>query len=91
MSNIGSLGLDYGIPALMPASNLSFVQAIGYVKEKAVVKDGEIIVQSVLPISATFDHRIVDGFHVSKYLKGLKHYFANPHDLMFDTEEASEL
>ena len=30
VSNIGSLGLDYGIPALMPASNLSFVQAIGY-------------------------------------------------------------
>ena len=81
------LGLDYGIPALMPASNLSFVQAIGYVKDKPVVKDGEIIIQSVLPISATFDHRIVDGFHVSKYLKGLKHYFANPHDLMFDTEK----
>ena len=56
VSNIGSLGLDYGIPALMPASNLSFVQAIGYVKEKAVVKDGEIVIQSVLPIGATFDH-----------------------------------
>ena len=86
VSNIGSLGLDYGIPALMPASNLSFVQAIGYVKEKPVVKDGEIVIQSVLPISATFDHRIVDGFHVSKYLVGLKHYFDNPHELMFDTE-----
>ena len=24
VSNIGSLGLDYGIPALMPASNLEF-------------------------------------------------------------------
>ena len=42
----------------MPASNLSFVQAIGYVKEKAVVKDGEIVIQPVLPISATFDHRL---------------------------------
>jgi len=87
VSNIGSLGIDYGIPALMPASNLSFVQAIGFVKDKPVVKDGEIIIQSVLPISATFDHRIVDGFHISKYLKGLKHYFANPHELMFDTEK----
>lgn len=86
VSNIGSLGLDYGIPALMPASNLSFVQAIGYVKDKAVVKDGEIVIQSVLPISATFDHRIVDGFHVSKYLEGLKYYFENPNDLMFDTD-----
>ena len=54
-------------------------------KDKPVVKDGEIIIQSVLPISATFDHRIVDGFHVSKYLEGLKHYFENPHVLMFDT------
>ena len=86
VSNIGSLGLDYGIPALMPASNLSFVQAIGYVKEKAVVKDGEVVVQAVLPISATFDHRIVDGVHISQYLVGLKHYFENPHELMFDTD-----
>ena len=82
VSNIGSLGIDYGIPALMPASNLSFVQAIGFVKDKPVVKGGEIIIQSVLPISATFDHRIVDGFHISKYLQGLKFYFENPDELM---------
>ena len=86
ISNIGSLRLDYGIPALMPASNLSFVQAIGTVQEKAVVKDGEIVIQSVLPISGTFDHRIVDGFHISKYVRGLEHYFKNPEELMFDTE-----
>jgi len=90
VSNIGSLGLDYGIPALMPASNLSFVQAIGYVKDKAVVKDGEIVIQSILPISATFDHRIVDGSHVARYLVGLKYYFQNPYVLMFDTDRDEE-
>ena len=82
VSNIGSLGIDYGIPALMPASNLSFVQAIGFVKDKPVVKNGEIVIQSTLPISATFDHRVVDGVHVSKYLEGLKFYFENPDELM---------
>ena len=74
--------MDYGLPALMPASNLAFVQAIGKIKEIPVVVDGEIIPRSVLPISATFDHRVVDGSHISRYIKGINHYFANPEELM---------
>jgi pyruvate dehydrogenase E2 component (dihydrolipoamide acetyltransferase) len=82
VSNIGSLGLDYGIPALLPASNLAFVQAIGKIKEVAVVQDGEIVARTVLPISASFDHRVVDGAHISRYIQGINYYFANPEELL---------
>ena len=90
VSNIGSLGIDYGIPALMPASNLSFVMAIGKTKEKPVVRDGEICIANVLPIAATFDHRVVDGAHIAKLVKGLDYYFENPEELCHPSHRFAE-
>jgi pyruvate/2-oxoglutarate dehydrogenase complex dihydrolipoamide acyltransferase (E2) component len=81
VSNIGPLGMAYGIPALMPASNLSFVFTIGKVTEKAIVKDGKVVPCLMLPAAATFDHRIADGAHISKLVKGMIYYMENPHEL----------
>ena len=81
ISNIGSLGVDYGIPALMPASNLSFVFSIGKVQEKAIVVDGNVVPALMLPVGATFDHRVVDGYHIAKLIKGLDYFSQNPHEL----------
>ena len=82
ITNIGSIGLHYGIPALMPASNLSFVIAMGRTFDKAMVIDGEVVVRNVLPISATFDHRVVDGLHVGRMLSAIVYYFDNPYALL---------
>jgi pyruvate/2-oxoglutarate dehydrogenase complex dihydrolipoamide acyltransferase (E2) component len=82
ITNIGPLGLDNGFPALMPASNLSFVIAIGRVQEQAMVEDGKVIPMLCIPIAGTFDHRVVDGAHVGRFSKALKHYLAHPEDLM---------
>ncbi|MBM75281.1 MAG: hypothetical protein CMK59_07755 [Proteobacteria bacterium] len=82
ISNIGALGLEYGFPALMPASNLSFVMCIGRVQEKAKVIDGKVMAIPVLPVAGTFDHRVVDGAHIGKLAHGMRHYFANPYELV---------
>ena len=42
VSNIGTLGLDTGFPALLPSSNVSFVLLMGGIKKKPVVIDDEI-------------------------------------------------
>ena len=81
ISNIGSLGVEYGIPALMPASNLSFVFAIGKAHQKPVIRDGEVVPAMILPVAATFDHRVADGHHISKLVKGLDYYAENPREL----------
>lgn len=81
VSNIGPLGMEYGIPALMPASNLSFVFAIGKVSEKPIVRDGQVVPCLMLPTAATFDHRVADGAHISKLVKGMNYYLENPHEL----------
>ena len=61
ISNIGVFGLSTGFLALFPIANLPAVIAMGQIKEKPVVIDGEITIRPMLPISGTFDHRVVEG------------------------------
>ena len=78
ITNIGSFGLDIGYPALMPAGNVPMVIAMGTIEKRAVVRDDEIVARHMLPLSGTFDHRIVDGHQVWLLAKGLKHFLGNP-------------
>ena len=37
------------------------IVAFGRIEEKAVVRDGKVMARPVMPMSVTFDHRIIDG------------------------------
>jgi len=71
LTNIGTWGLTTGMPALFPIGKLPAVLAIGKIEEKPVVVEGQIVIRSILPISGTFDHRIVDGAQGGKLARGI--------------------
>ena len=78
VSDIGSFGLNTGMTALMPAAKVPAVIVLGKMEEKPVVRDGEIVIRSVLPLTGTFDHRIVDGMQIGKLARGIKRNFRKP-------------
>jgi pyruvate/2-oxoglutarate dehydrogenase complex dihydrolipoamide acyltransferase (E2) component len=78
VSDIGSFGLNTGMTALMPAAKVPCVVVLGKVEEKPVVRGGEIVIRTVLPLTGTFDHRIVDGMQIGKLARGIKHAFRKP-------------
>ncbi len=78
LSNIGSLGLDTGYPALMPSANISIVLIMGGVNEKPWVHEGEIKIRKILSLGAALDHRVVDASHGGKLFKYLKRMVNNP-------------
>lgn len=78
VSNIGSLGLDTGYAALLPSSNVSIVLIIGKVYKKPVIVNDEIVPRKVFTLSATLDHRVVDGSHGGKLFRFIKHMVKNP-------------
>jgi len=82
LTNVGTWGLEFGFPALMPASNLGIVIAIGKVAPKAVVRDGEIVIRDMMPIVAVLDHRVIDGSQGGKLANAVKYYFNNPEALL---------
>jgi len=89
VSDIGSFGLNTGMTALMPAAKVPCVVVLGKIEEKPVVRNGEIVVRTILPLTGTFDHRIVDGMQIGKFARGLKRGFRKPEWL--DEVPAKEL
>jgi pyruvate/2-oxoglutarate dehydrogenase complex dihydrolipoamide acyltransferase (E2) component len=78
LSNIGSLGLDIGYPALFPSANVSFVLIMGGIAQKPWVVNGEIVPRTIMTLGAALDHRVVDASHGGKLFKYLKKMVAHP-------------
>ena len=78
VSDIGSFGLNTGMTALMPAAKVPCVIVLGKIEEKPVVRDGEVVIRTILPLTGTFDHRVVDGAQIGKLARGIKRGFRKP-------------
>ncbi len=78
LSNIGTIGLDVGYPALMPSANVAFVLILGGVSQKPWVVDGEIVPRSIMTLASALDHRVIDASHGGKLFKYLKRMVKNP-------------
>jgi pyruvate dehydrogenase E2 component (dihydrolipoamide acetyltransferase) len=78
VTNVGSLGLDTAYVPLSPYTNVPIFVAPGVVKEAPVVEDGKVVPGKVMNLNATFDHRFIDGYHVSVMSKTLHKAFEDP-------------
>lgn len=78
VSNIGSVGLDMGYPALLPSSNVSFVLVLGGVNRKPAVVGDQILPRTILSLGAALDHRVVDASHGGLLFRYLKKIVKNP-------------
>jgi pyruvate/2-oxoglutarate dehydrogenase complex dihydrolipoamide acyltransferase (E2) component len=87
ITNIGTLGLDSGYVPLVPYSRVPVILAVGAVKDAPVVEDGAIRVGKVMRVHATFDHRLVDGFHAAVIAKVLTRYLEHPFQWFDPIEE----
>jgi pyruvate dehydrogenase E2 component (dihydrolipoamide acetyltransferase) len=83
ITNIGPLGGT----ALIPAINYPEVAILGMgrVQEKPVVRDGEIVVRKMLPLTLAFDHRIADGADAARFVSELVRHLSDPNLLLLET------
>ena len=78
ISNIGSVGLDTGYGSLLPSSNISIILILGSINKKPTVIDNKIVVRRIMALSATLDHRVVDGSHGGRLFRAIKYFLKNP-------------
>jgi pyruvate dehydrogenase E2 component (dihydrolipoamide acetyltransferase) len=78
LSDIGSFGLTSGMAALFPAAKIPAVIIMGKMEDKPVVRNGEVVIRTILPLTGTFDHRIVDGMQIGKLGRAIHRNFARP-------------
>ncbi|MEO6943389.1 MAG: dihydrolipoamide acetyltransferase family protein [Lacisediminihabitans sp.] len=76
VTNIGVFGMDSGTPILNPGEVA--IVALGTIKPKPWVVDGEVRVRSVTTLCASFDHRVVDGDVASRFLADVASVIEEP-------------
>lgn len=82
---ITSLGADGGLFAT-PIINFPEVGILGVhqMKQKPVVKDGQIVIGDVMLLSLSFDHRIVDGHVGAAFAYDIIRYLEDPDRLFLE-------
>ncbi|MEX2419895.1 MAG: 2-oxo acid dehydrogenase subunit E2, partial [Acidimicrobiia bacterium] len=59
LSNIGAVGGGHGTP-IIPYGTTAIL-SVGRAAEQPVVRDGKIAIGRQMPLSLSYDHRVVDG------------------------------
>lgn len=76
ITNIGVFGMDTGTPILNPGE--VGIVALGTIKLKPWVVDGEVRPRFVTTLGASFDHRVVDGDVASRFLADVASIIEEP-------------
>lgn len=76
VTNIGVFGMDTGTPILNPGEVA--IVALGTIKQKPWVVDGDVRPRFVTTLGASFDHRVVDGDVASRYLADVASIIEEP-------------
>ena len=76
ISNLGMFRVEQFTAVLNPPQ--AAILAVGATEEKPAALDGEVVVRPMLTLSATFDHRAVDGAPAAEFLQTVKELLEEP-------------
>jgi pyruvate dehydrogenase E2 component (dihydrolipoamide acetyltransferase) len=80
ITNYGSIGGQFAVPVInYPQAG---ILGIGRLVEKPVIKNGQIVPGTLLPLSLSVDHRMVDGGEVARFLNRVMEYLSDPVSLI---------
>lgn len=79
ITNYGVIGASYGTPIInYPEVG---ILGIGKIQDRPVVKDAQIVIRKIMPLSLAFDHRVIDGVEAARFLNVVIEHLEDP-DLM---------
>ncbi len=80
VSNLGMFGISQFSAIINPPQ--AAILAVGAGQERVVVKNGQMAVANVMTVTASFDHRAIDGAVGAEYLQVFKKLIENPMGLL---------
>ena len=78
VSSVGTFGVHHAYGPLSPLYRVPFLALVGEIAPRPVVVDGEIVARPMLTVSATMDHRYLDGSHAARLGKSVREYLEDP-------------
>ena len=82
ISNIGMLDVDELCAVINPPQ--AAILAVGAVKDRPVVRDGQIVAAKTMRVTLSCDHRQLNGIEAGRFLETLKSILENPVSLVID-------
>lgn len=76
LSNFGTLFGRYANPVVVPPQVA--ILAAGVIRDEPVALNGAVVVHPLLPLSLTFDHRVVTGGEAARFFKALVEALEQP-------------
>jgi len=76
ITNIGVFGMDAGTPIINPGE--AGIVAMGTISQKPWVVDGEVRPRWVTTVAGSFDHRVIDGDGMSRFIADVASVLEEP-------------
>ncbi|RAS72681.1 dihydrolipoamide acetyltransferase family protein [Priestia endophytica] len=76
VTNLGTYGVEFFTPILNPPE--TGILGVGAIEQVPMYKGAELQKCSMLPLSLTFDHRVVDGAPAAEFLQTIRGYLEDP-------------
>ena len=76
ISNLGMFGIEEFTAIINPPD--ACIMAIGAIREVPVVKNGAVVPGSMMKVTLSCDHRVVDGASGARFLQTFKNLMENP-------------
>jgi pyruvate dehydrogenase E2 component (dihydrolipoamide acetyltransferase) len=76
VNNFGALGTWLGTPIIQPPQVVNL--GIGRMEPRPVVRGGEIVIRPILPLSASGDHRVLDGDTLAAFVNRVMELLEEP-------------
>ncbi len=80
ISNLGSIGGTYSTPIVNTPEVA--ILLVGRSRKLPVVVDDEIVVRLMMPLSLSYDHRLIDGGTAARFLNDVIGYLESPSRLL---------
>jgi pyruvate dehydrogenase E2 component (dihydrolipoamide acetyltransferase) len=84
VTNLGMFDVDFFVPVINPPE--SAILSVGKIERKPLVIEETIAIRSVMCLCLAFDHRVLDGAIVARFLQNIKRTLENP-KIIFREEE----
>ena len=83
ITSLGPVAGTYATPII----NYPELGILGFfaIKERPVVRDGQIVIRHMSSLAISLDHRIVDGYMGAQFTKALIEYLENPSSMLLFT------
>lgn len=81
ITSVGMLGVDEGFAPPTPFARVPLYVLVTTVRDEPVALDGKVVIRPCVVITATLDHRFVDGYQAAVVSNAFRDIFDNPWQL----------